>query len=194
VQLAYCVVYRNEGRYKAAFEHAQYAVILYEFAGRQAGQAIALDLMGCSCTDLGEPRHALACSRLALEFHRTTDNKPGEAGTWDSLGYASYLLGEYGEATACYRAALALFSAHALSLPEAGTRVRLGDVHLAAGDLAEVQAEWRHAQTILDKANHPGAAQLQPRLHFADAALQGRPGDRTQPAEVPAFEFFRLMA
>ncbi len=138
------------GRYKAAAEHLQHALRLYQQAGNSAGQAHALHNLGIAEVRLGRYESATGHHERALALYRQIGDGSGEANTLTNLGLVEKRLGRHAHAAEHFRQALVLAretghrtsEAHALS-SLGGVEGRLGQCRPAKAHLHEALALYR---------------------------------------------------
>jgi tetratricopeptide (TPR) repeat protein len=82
----------QQGRNTNALGHAEPALVLFQATGNQAGQAGALNNVGCVRVLLGDYQQAQTSCQQALSLYSKLGDRPGEASSWDSLGYAEHQL------------------------------------------------------------------------------------------------------
>lgn len=155
----------GQGRHDVALEHYRTAADIYRETGFTSGAMYVHNEAGWTYILMGEPDRALEPCRRAIAGHRVIGHRNGEAGAWDSLGVALHQLGDADAAVEAFGHALQLYRELAEAYLEADTLVHLGDAQLAAGRSGEAAAAWRDALEILDRLEHPEAAQVREKVH-----------------------------
>jgi tetratricopeptide (TPR) repeat protein len=159
-----CLLYERQGRYPQALDHARRSRDLLLPTDDQAGKAYAYNSVGWYHALVGDFEAALVNCEQAIVLLREVGDRVGEATTWDSLGYAHHHLGHYGQAVECYQRALDLFRDGGDRYYEADTLNHLGDTHRETGDHRAAREAWRQAVAILERLQHPEAAEVRAKL------------------------------
>ena len=123
----------RRARPDAARDHAAEAMALYRGAGHRTGHATALNMVGWSELQLGNPELAVTYCKQAIAIQEETAD-PEAASTWDTLGCAYQELGRHARAADCFRRALDLSRPVGDRYYEAFVLGHLGDTHRAAGE------------------------------------------------------------
>jgi DNA-binding SARP family transcriptional activator/tetratricopeptide (TPR) repeat protein len=174
------LVYVIQGREAEALDAARRAHDLFDQAGDEVGQAIALTDLGWYHGRLGDPELALDLCEQALVLHQKLGNRPHEAHAWSCLAEIHLQRGVPRSAVPCYRQALDLFRAVCDLYAEASTLAHLGACDHLAGDDAAAHEHWRHAHALLDDLDLSTTDQIRTQLatvvdeSTADAFLQFR--------------------
>lgn len=159
-----------QGRHADALRDGEQALELYRELDHVAGQAGALNQIGWYHCQLGHHRQALEYCEQALALHRKLGDRTGEASTLDSLGYARHHLGDHQGAVTAYREALGAYRELGDRFEEAATLSRLSDTHRAVGDDDSARQVLRDALVILDRLQHPDAADVRAKIRRLDAS------------------------
>ncbi|WP_172890575.1 AfsR/SARP family transcriptional regulator [Actinoplanes derwentensis] len=157
----------QQGRHAECQELILLSRPLFREAGDKVVEARALSALGWSTARDGRHDLALGYLRDALVLHQEMNDRHGSASTWDSIGWAHMNLGDHVEAIAAFRQALEFGLEITDLFREADIREHLGDALIRAGDSAEAAAQWREALALLERIDHPRAAELAVKLRSA---------------------------
>ncbi|GAA0542066.1 BTAD domain-containing putative transcriptional regulator [Actinomadura welshii] len=173
------LVYGIQGREADALHAAAQAHALFEEAGDQAGQALALTDLGWYQGRVGNHREAIDLCEQALVLHQKFGNRPHEAHTWSCLGDTHLQLGDHTGAVHHYRRALDLFGEVGDVYGEVSTLAHLGACHHLADDDPAAHELWHRAHTRLKGLDPSSTDQIHAQLatiseHAAEAFLRRR--------------------
>ncbi|XRQ09490.1 BTAD domain-containing putative transcriptional regulator [Actinomadura welshii] len=168
----YCrdLIYGLQGRDADALAAARRAHDLFEQAGDQAGQALALTDLGWYTGRLGDHQKALDLCERALVLHQKSGNRALEAHTWSCMADTHLRSGDPAAAAPRYRQAIALFREVGDTYGEASTIAHLGACHHVAGDEEAAHEGWRDARTLLDDLDPSATDQIRTQLTTIDGS------------------------
>ena len=158
------VICEQQDRVGEALRHNEQALILFQAADHQAGQAQVLNAVGWNHTRLGHPERGRMYCHQALTLCQQLGERLGEADSWHSLGCAHHHLGQHDEAAASYDRALGIFRELGQRYREAEALDHLGDARHASGDRPGARKAWQQALHILDDLQRPDASQVRAKL------------------------------
>jgi len=170
--------YKESGQLEQAIENIRSGLSIFRLLGNTWSEGIALSNLGDIYQRMDRFDEAGSYLEQALAVLRDSGNRWVEGVTLDILGTVQHRLQRHDDAVRTYRSAQEAHhdagnwwgEGHALGL--------LGDTYLASGRPEAALTSWRLALVILERSDHPEAAEIQDKI----AGLDGRP----HPPRVPS--------
>ncbi len=142
------MLYREEGNFRQAGEHALEALQLFRDIGDTKGEAWMQMVLGEVSRGRGSYYEANGHFEIALTNFRTTHSDEGIASSLRDRGTVHEALGNYGKALADYEEALRIFNALGLRAGQAWVLADLSLVYADQGKLDKAEKECGEAITI----------------------------------------------
>ncbi len=140
---ALALLYRHKRQFAQAIRYARMALAQREEAGDLLRAARALNNLGLIYDDMGDPQHAVAAYRAAVDAYDKLGNQELMAGTLLNIGAAQHQDGQPAAAAGTYRQSLALCQELDLPRIEVRARFSLAEVCAALGETDDARGHWQ---------------------------------------------------
>ncbi len=140
---ALALLYRHKRQFAQAIRYARMALAQRNEAGDLLRAARTLNNLGLIYDDMGDPQHAIAAYRAAVDAYENLGNQELVAGTLLNIGAAQYQDRQPAAAADTYRQSLALCQELDLPRIEVRARYSLAEVCAALGEEDDARGHWQ---------------------------------------------------